>query len=85
MDLTEFNKVSLCRTTKEMWDLLETIHKGANQVKEIKINILVYNYKMFKIKPDKNIKDMFIRFWDIISTLKGLEKTYPMESLLKRS
>ena len=37
----EFNRISTCKTTKEIWDKLEVTHEGTNQVKETKINILI--------------------------------------------
>lgn len=38
--------------------------------------MLVYNYKMFKMKSNERIKYMFNRFQDIVSTLERLGKTY---------
>lgn len=51
------------------------LHKGINQVKKTKINILVYSYQILKMKLDKSFKDMFNRFWHIVSTTEVLGKT----------
>lgn len=49
-----FNKVSLCTTTKEIYDLLEFDHEGTSQVKESEINLLTHKYEFIrwrKIRP----------------------------------
>lgn len=84
LDPAKFNRVSSYKTTKEIWILLEATHKDTNQIKETKINMLVHNYKMLKMKSDKSIKDMFNKFWDIISALKGLGKTYLNGELMRK-
>ena len=33
LDPNEFNRVSTCSSTKEIWDTLEVTHEGTNQVK----------------------------------------------------
>lgn len=52
----EFNRESNCKTTKEIWDTLELMHGGTNQVKESKINILTPQYKLFKIGSEELLK-----------------------------
>ena len=50
LDSIEFNRISTCITTKEIWDRLEVTHEGTSQVKESKISMLVHKYELFKIK-----------------------------------
>ena len=47
---TEFNRISTCKTAKEIWDKLEVTHEGTSQVKESKIALLSNQYEMFKCK-----------------------------------
>ena len=47
LSASEFNQIFIYTSTKEIWDILEITHEGANQVKESKINMLVHNYKLF--------------------------------------
>ena len=37
----EFNKISSCKTAKEIWDKLTVTFEGTSQVKQTKINILL--------------------------------------------
>ena len=46
----EFSKISTCKSTKEMWDKLELICEGTFELKETKINLLITEYEMFKMK-----------------------------------
>ena len=50
LDMHEFNRILTCMSTKEIWDKLKIIHEETSQVKESKINLLVYKYEIFKIK-----------------------------------
>ena len=63
LSISEFNQISICTLAKKIWDRLEVIHEGTNQVKEIKINMLVHKYELFQIKQNKTIKtsDLGIR------------------------
>ena len=49
LNLTEFNRILTCQTTKEIWDKLKITHEGTFQVKESKITLLSNQYEMFKM------------------------------------
>nr|XP_009784452.1 PREDICTED: uncharacterized protein LOC104232864 [Nicotiana sylvestris] len=72
----EYEKISSCDTTKEMWDKLEVTYEGTSKVKEIHINMLVHDYELFSMKEGESIEDMFARFSKIISDLKAFGKPY---------
>ena len=46
---SEFNRISICSTAKEIWDKLEVTYEGTSRVKESKINLLVTQYEVFKM------------------------------------
>ena len=60
------------------------MHEGINQVKKSKINMLVYQYELFKMDPTESITSTFNRFIDIINRLKSLEKVYTNSELVKK-
>ena len=39
---SEYDKIISCDSAKEIWDRLQTLHEGIDQVKETKINMLVH-------------------------------------------
>ena len=49
LNAMEFNRISTCKTAKEIWDKLKVTHEGTTQVKESKIALLSNQYKMLKI------------------------------------
>ena len=62
LDQNEFNRISSCKTAKEIWDKLEITYEGTSQVKETKISIFLRQYELFKMSPNETIKEMFTRF-----------------------
>ena len=84
LDANEYNRISSCESAKEIWDRLEVTHEGTSQVKESKINMLVHNYELFRMKTDESITEMFTRFTDIINGLKSLGKVYPNNEQVRK-
>ena len=73
---TDFNRVSSCKSAKEIWDTLVVMYEATCQVKETKIIILMHQYKMFKMKKDENIYKMFTHFTMINNSLNSLGKNF---------
>lgn len=46
----EYDKVHSSETTNEIWDTLALAQEWSSQVKEQKINMLVHQYELFKMK-----------------------------------
>ena len=84
LDVNKFNHISTCNLAKEIWDRLEVIHEGTNQVKESNINILMHNYELFKIEPEESITQIFTHFTDILNSLKSLGKCYSNSDLVRK-
>ncbi|XP_021722475.1 uncharacterized protein LOC110689966 [Chenopodium quinoa] len=79
LDANKFNRVSTCKSAKEIWDKLVVTYEGTSQVKETKINIFLRQYELFKMLPNKSIKEMFTRFTQIINNLDSLGKSFSNE------
>ena len=69
--LNEFSRIFTCKSAKEMWDKLELIYEGTSEVKEIKVNLLIIEYEIFKIKSNESISEMFVRLMQLINNLKA--------------
>ena len=76
MNRNEYNRIFQCKLAKEIWRLLEITHEGTNQVKELKINLLVCSYELFLMKDNETIVEMITRIIDIVNGLEALGKTY---------
>ncbi|XP_077249185.1 uncharacterized protein LOC143888633 [Tasmannia lanceolata] len=80
----EFNRVSTCKTARDIWTTLETTHEGTTQVKKTKINLIVSDFEAFKMKNDESIYEIYTRFTNIINELEGLGKTYTNEEIVNK-
>lgn len=72
----EFNRISMCSSTQEIWILLKLLMKEQIRLKSPKLACLIHNYELFKMDVNESIIDMFTRFTNIINALKGLGKVY---------
>jgi len=57
-----------------MWDALETLHEGTDEVKQSKVNTLVQQYELFCMKGGEIISSMKMRFTHIVNKFKTLVK-----------
>jgi len=63
----EYHSVSHCKTAKAMWDTLEILHEGTDDVKQSKINTLVQQYELFRMEDGESISSIQMRFNHIIN------------------
>ena len=84
LNAEEFNRISSCRSAKEIWDKLVVTFEGTSQVKQTKINLLLRQYELFRMNPDESIKGMFNRFTDIVNNLDSLGKTFSNEEKVRK-
>ncbi|XP_070011005.1 uncharacterized protein [Nicotiana sylvestris] len=80
----EYNRVSACDTTKEIWEALQIAHEGTTQVKQSKIDILTTEYEHFRMKDDESIQDMHTRLTSIINELHSLGDVIPINKLVRK-
>lgn len=58
-----------------MWDALETLHEGTEDVNQSNINTLTQQYQLFHIEEDETISFMQMRFTQTLNELQNLGKT----------
>ncbi|MQM15214.1 hypothetical protein Taro_048156 [Colocasia esculenta] len=80
----EFNRVSACKSTMEMWEKLRITYDGTDKVKEIRIDILVTQYERFQMQSGESIAQMLSRFTDITNGLVGLGKIYDVPDMVRK-
>ena len=84
IDPTEFSRISMCISAKEMWDKLMLIYEGTSEVHETKANMLVQDYELFRMKPEETISEMFARLTQLTNGLKALGKEYTNAELVRK-
>ena len=84
LDKKEFHRVSSCESANEIWDKLEVVYEGTNQVKESKISRYTRQYELFKMEQNESVYSMYTRFTDIVNTLRALGKTFSNSKKVKK-
>ncbi|CAN1142556.1 Retrovirus-related Pol polyprotein from transposon TNT 1-94 [Linum perenne] len=80
----EFNRVSSCKSAKEIWDKLCVTYEGTNLVKSSRINMLKHEFELFQMNAGESIRDMCDRFQNIVNKLEALGKIYENEDLVRK-
>ncbi|GJZ68817.1 hypothetical protein Tco_0632367 [Tanacetum coccineum] len=80
----EYERIFMCKTTKEIWDTLLITHQGNSQVKDNKIDLLVQQYEQFTIPEEESIDNAFARFNTIITSLKALDEGFSSKNYVRR-
>ncbi|MQL90200.1 hypothetical protein Taro_022779 [Colocasia esculenta] len=80
----EFNRVSACKSSMEMWEKLRITYEGTDKVKETRIDILVTQYERFQMQTGESITQMFSRFTDITNGLASLGKSYEIADMVRK-
>ena len=75
----EFNCISSCTSTKQIWDSLKDAHESTTQVRKFKISKLCSEYEAFKMKFGESLQDMITRFTIVVNELISLGKVYTIE------
>ena len=81
---TEFNRISICKTVKEIWDKLKVTYEGTSQVKESKITLLSNQYEMFKMQANESVTSWFDRYTTIVNQLNQLGRVISEDEMVKR-
>ncbi|XP_069148151.1 uncharacterized protein [Solanum lycopersicum] len=80
----EFNRVSACKSTKEIWDCIKTNHEGTKQVKESKIDMLTSLYENFKMREGETIHELFTKLSSITNELRSLGEPISMSKQVRK-
>lgn len=70
----DFKHLSMCETSKDAWDILETIHKGIKIVKNSKLQMLTTAFKEIRLKEDESFDEFYANLNDIVNTSFNLDE-----------
>ncbi|KAL8536698.1 hypothetical protein ACS0TY_012042 [Phlomoides rotata] len=76
LDKIVFSKIKQCKTAKEIWEKLEMMCEGTDQIKENKLMIAVQKFENFKMKPGETLEKFDSRFTKILNEMESLDKHY---------
>ena len=72
LDRRVFSKLMHWKTTKEIWDKLQTIYEGDTKVKRAKLQTFKTQFESLKMKEEENISEYFERIDEIVKAIQGL-------------
>ncbi|XP_047149798.1 uncharacterized protein LOC124821898 [Vigna umbellata] len=81
LTMDEFFRISQCKTTKEMWDVLKVTQEGIKEVKRARKNSLIHEYELFRMKAEDTIYEVQKRFTHIVNHLMALGKVFDKEDI----
>ena len=81
MSKEEGGKVQYCQSTKKVWETLENHYEGNMQVRSKKVQLHMYEYELFKMKPHESIMEMTNHLNALLTTLKKLGKYFSKEEV----
>ncbi|GJT72250.1 zf-CCHC domain-containing protein [Tanacetum coccineum] len=80
----EYERISMRKTAKEIWDTSLITHQGNSQVKNKKIDLLVQQYEQFTIPEEESIDNAFARFNTLITSLKALNEIFSSKTYVRK-
>ncbi|KAG6485542.1 hypothetical protein ZIOFF_054102 [Zingiber officinale] len=69
VDESGFEKIVNATTSKEAWDILETAYKGADRVKQVRLQTLRNELEGMKMKESEGVSDYITRVQTVVNQL----------------
>ena len=80
----EYFRICNLSSAKEMWDALEVAYEGTSGIKENRINTLMTEYDLLRMKSGESIGEFQLRFTHLINQLSVLGKVYEPRSQVRK-
>ena len=71
-------QIMSCTSGKHMWDTINLIMEGTEDVQENRLDILTSQYEAFRSQPGESITQVFERYTKLLNELAMKGKTYPL-------
>ncbi|XP_022868003.1 uncharacterized protein LOC111387662 [Olea europaea var. sylvestris] len=84
MSPEEFRRVSMCETTKEVWDILETMHEGTKILKNSKLQMLTSRFEEIRMKDDESFDEFYAKLNDIVNSSFNLGEKIPESKIVRK-
>ncbi|KAL8157708.1 hypothetical protein AgCh_002420 [Apium graveolens] len=79
LDQDMFDNVINSKTAKEIWDNVQLICEGTEQVRENKMQLLIQQYEYFHFEEGESLNDTFNRFQKLLNGLKLYGRVYQVK------
>ena len=82
--MSEFRRISTCTTTKEAWDILQTVHEGIDTVKQLKVQKLYTAFETIKMEDDETFNKFNSKLNAIVNDTFTLGEPVPENRIVKK-
>ena len=79
VDESGFEKITRTTTSKEVWDTLENVFKGTNQVKQVRLQTQRGEFESMKMKESENVSDYIAHVQTVANQLNQNEEEMLLE------
>ena len=76
IDNDMLDNVINCTTSKEVWDTIQTLCEGSEQVRDNKMQLLIQKYEAFHFKHGQSVNDTYTKFQKLLNGLNLYGSTY---------
>lgn len=73
-----------CKDAKHIWETIEIINEGTEEVRENRLEILTSEYEHFRSYPGEGITEVFERYNKLINNLNLQGKYYTNKEIIKK-
>ncbi|KAG9446378.1 hypothetical protein H6P81_012506 [Aristolochia fimbriata] len=84
IDEEQFRRVSACTTAKEAWKILEVHYEGTESVREVKLQMLMTQFELMRMRDDETILEFEGKIRDIANQSSNLGDRIPQDQLVKK-
>ena len=84
LDPIMYNHVVNCKDAKHIWETIETINEGTEEVRENRLEILTSEYEHFKSTSGEGISEVFERYNKLINKLNLQGKFYTQKEINRK-
>ncbi|KAG9446379.1 hypothetical protein H6P81_012507 [Aristolochia fimbriata] len=84
IDEEQFRRVSACTTAKEAWKILEVHYEGTESVRAIKLQMLMTQFELMRMRDDETILEFEGKIRDIANQFANLGDRIPQDRLVKK-
>ena len=80
----EFKKISLTKTAKEAWNILQATYEGTKAVKDSKLQRLTTCFEEIKMEGDESFDEFYTKLKDIVNSVFNLGETIPEPKIVRK-
>ena len=80
----EFKKISLTKTAKEAWNILQATYEGTKAVKDSKLQRLTTSFEEIKMEGDESFDEFYTKLKDIVNSAFNLGETIPEPKIVRK-